>query len=206
MIKLEFKDLLPYLYLHISKYEDHCWSGEIQNPFIGYRKNFKGLLEAVKLISTYLDERDLALPPAPLKTWYSNEESSEKIFFNLIGSREKADLIQEEVKKLMDIKFENYENKLKSTDFLLKICFRQHSTWQGEIQWIGTESHESKKIFFRSLLELILLIEEALETEQKVKPTRKLHTWNEDSFKTEQTDYKKSENREDSKKNKEGEA
>lgn len=186
MMKLKYKDLLPYLYIHISRFEDHCWNGEIQNPFIGYKKEFKGILECIKLISAYFDERELALPPASLRTWHSKDGPSEEIFFKLLGSREKSDLIQEEVKKLMEIKFENYEEKLGSTDFLLKICFRQHATWQGELQWIGSESRESKKIFFRSLLELILLIEEALEEEKKIKPSQRLPTWNEDSFRIDQ--------------------
>jgi len=193
MTKFKYKDLLPYLYIHISSFDDYFWSGEVQNPFIGYKQEFKGILECIKLLSAYFDEKDLALTPALLRTWYSKNIPSEEIFFKLFENKGKSDLIQEEVKKLMQIKFENYEEKIGSTDFLLKICFRQHYTWQGELHWIGSDSRDSKKIFFRSLLELILLIEEAVEEEKKIKPAQKLHTWNEDYFKIDQPSLNKSE-------------
>lgn len=195
-MKLEHKDLLQYLYIHINKIENQTWIGEIQNPFIGYREEFEGILEIITLVNNYLNEKNIAPPPVLYKSWNSDDKKIEKTFNHMLGSREKSNLITEEVAKLMKIKFENYEENLGSTDFLLKVCFRQHSSWQGELQWIGTEYRESKKIFFRSLLELILLIEEALEKEKRIKPTQKLHSWNEDSFKIQQKDLYKHKNEE----------
>ncbi len=60
-------------------------------------------------------------------------------------------------------KTEERYKKVGSTDFLIRIQFRQHSTWQGEIQWLG-KKHEKRR-FFRSFLEMIMLIQEALEKE-----------------------------------------
>ena len=192
-MKLKHKDLLQYLYIHINKVESQTWIGEIQNPFIGYRKEFEGIFEIITLINNYLDDKDIAPPPILYKSWQLDDNKTEQEINHLLGSRNKSNLIKEEVAKLMKIKFENYEDNLGSTDFLLKVCFRQHSSWQGELQWIGTEYRESKKIFFRSLLELILLIEEALEEEKRIKPTQKLHSWNEDSFKLKNEDMDKRE-------------
>lgn len=42
--------------------------------------------------------------------------------------------------------------------FLVKIQFCQNSTWQGTIQWLD----EKKSMPFRSLLELTLLLNEAV--------------------------------------------
>ncbi len=192
-MKLKHKDLLQYLYIHINKVESQTWIGEIQNPFIGYRKEFEGIFEIITLINNYLDDKNIAPPPILYKSWQLDDNKTEQEINHLLGSRNKSNLIKEEVAKLMKIKFENYEDNLGSTDFLLKVCFRQHSSWQGELQWIGTEYRESKKIFFRSLLELILLIEEALEEEKRIKPTQKLHSWNEDSFKLQNEDMDKGE-------------
>ena len=192
-MKLKHKDLLQYLYIHINKVEGQTWIGEIQNPFIGYRKEFEGILEIITLINNYLDDKNIAPPPLLYKSWQLDDNKTEQEINHLLGSRKKSNLIKEEVAKLMKIKFENYEDNLGGTDFLLKVCFRQHSSWQGELQWIGTEYRESKKIFFRSLLELILLIEEALEEEKRIKPTQKLHSWNEDSFKLKNEDMDKRE-------------
>ena len=59
---------------------------------------------------------------------------------------------------------ENLEQKL-SNDcfFLVRIKYRQNATYQGEITLVNGEN---KKIFFRSLLELITLLEEALNINQ----------------------------------------
>jgi len=43
--------------------------------------------------------------------------------------------------------------------FEVKIMFRQNSSWQGRVAWIESGSQES----FRSVLELVLLINNALE-------------------------------------------
>lgn len=43
--------------------------------------------------------------------------------------------------------------------FVIKVKYRQHSTWQGEVEWI--EKKETK--MFRSTMELVKMIDEALE-------------------------------------------
>ncbi len=47
--------------------------------------------------------------------------------------------------------------------FLVDIKFLRNSTWQGSVKWLN----EDKKQNFRSLLELIKLIDETLETSQE---------------------------------------
>lgn len=42
--------------------------------------------------------------------------------------------------------------------FLLQVQFRQNASWQGRIIWM----EEKKTVTFRSLLELLVLLEEAL--------------------------------------------
>lgn len=63
-----------------------------------------------------------------------------------------------------------------SCDFLIRIQFRQNATWQGEIEWLygGRKSH---RWFFRSLLEMVCLMEDALEKEGGVKATSRLRSW-----------------------------
>jgi len=45
--------------------------------------------------------------------------------------------------------------------FELQIIFRQHTSWQGVIRWLGQNAEHS----FRSVLELILLMDSALRSE-----------------------------------------
>ena len=53
------------------------------------------------------------------------------------------------------------ENKTGKTNetFIVKIFDRQHSTWQGSITWV----EEDKTQNFRSALELLKMIDEALD-------------------------------------------
>ncbi len=44
------------------------------------------------------------------------------------------------------------------TNFLIRIQYKQHHTWQGRIQWLES----GKTMSFRSMLELIHLMENAI--------------------------------------------
>ena len=46
----------------------------------------------------------------------------------------------------------------KDQTFVLKVLGRQHGTWQGSILW----AEEKKEQYFRSALEMLKLIDEAL--------------------------------------------
>lgn len=47
--------------------------------------------------------------------------------------------------------------------FIIKVLFRQHTSWQGTITWLETQSEQT----FRSVLELILLLDSALGGSQQ---------------------------------------
>lgn len=55
--------------------------------------------------------------------------------------------------------------------FLVKIHFVDNLTWQGTINWLNGK----KKRTFRSLLELFLLLQEAIEKDMANAPT--FHSW-----------------------------
>ena len=48
--------------------------------------------------------------------------------------------------------------KGKLATFVVKVLFRQHTSWQGSITWLEEQSEQA----FRSVLELILLMDSAL--------------------------------------------
>ena len=50
----------------------------------------------------------------------------------------------------------------KAATFLIRILFRQNSSWQGSIVWLEGKQEES----FRSVLELIFLMNDALNTQK----------------------------------------
>lgn len=60
-----------------------------------------------------------------------------------------------------------------STSFLVRIKYRQNTSWQGTIQWLGGKQTRH----FRSCLELVMLIEEALASDDAKGKRIKYHTW-----------------------------
>ncbi len=51
--------------------------------------------------------------------------------------------------------------------FYLKVLFRQNASWQGTVKWVEAGQEES----FRSVLELLLLMDSAASSQQVKKPT-----------------------------------
>ncbi len=52
---------------------------------------------------------------------------------------------------------EIYDKQIKNNTYLLKIKYNQNYTIQGTIHWL----EQKKTIYFRSLMELVLLLQEA---------------------------------------------
>ncbi|MDO5418346.1 MAG: hypothetical protein Q4F29_14200 [Lachnospiraceae bacterium] len=53
---------------------------------------------------------------------------------------------------------DNFQNKIKGT-FVVRVNRNENATWQGNVTWV----EERKQLMFRSVLELIKLIDGALE-------------------------------------------
>lgn len=50
-------------------------------------------------------------------------------------------------------------------EFLIRILYRDHVSWQGEIHWLDGD----RKVYFRSFLELIALMQEAVESDNRLR-------------------------------------
>jgi len=51
--------------------------------------------------------------------------------------------------------------------FRLRVMFRQNASWQGTVEWVESEKEET----FRSVLELLHLIDSAIPAKEKQQPT-----------------------------------
>lgn len=60
-----------------------------------------------------------------------------------------------------------------STAFLVRIKYRQNTSWQGTVQWLDGKQTRH----FRSCLELVILIEEALASAEAIGKRIEYHTW-----------------------------
>lgn len=56
------------------------------------------------------------------------------------------------------------EKRKKTDTFLVKIIEHKNATWQGKVTWI----EEQREQYFRSALELLKLIDGAMEENQKI--------------------------------------
>jgi hypothetical protein len=67
----------------------------------------------------------------------------------------------------------NYKCRAKGQSFLIQIKFRENSCWQGTIQWLEGQ----KSCSFRSLLEMLRLMDEALERTTASEDKQEIRSW-----------------------------
>ena len=60
--------------------------------------------------------------------------------------------------------------------FFIRILFRQNASWQGEIQWM--EGQKTRR--FRSALEMMALIHEAVEISEGPDSVNRLRSWSDE--------------------------
>lgn len=72
---------------------------------------------------------------------------------------------QEEMQEKQDIPLYNHETHMKG-QFLIHVLFRQNTSWQGRVEWFG----QKRAVDFRSTLELLYLLLEALNSDSGITP------------------------------------
>lgn len=82
---------------------------------------------------------------------------------------------QEGAVQLMDARRVQEKKGDKGT-FIVRVKYRQNATWQGEVIW----TEQKQKRCFRSALELLKLIDSALDAEDETEALRKLNGGNEE--------------------------
>jgi len=65
------------------------------------------------------------------------------------------------------------KNSIKNNTFVIKILYQRNISWQGEIKWLEGQ----KKINFRSLLELINLMQEILKETEEPEVECSIRSW-----------------------------
>ncbi len=128
-----------------------CVDGRIGNDYFGKIYNqyqeepmaFTGMLEAIKKIESFLDAMDF-----PQRSMVPRTFDKKEITADGYGKRPKRG-------EIMD----NLESKNgEEGTFIVQIKYRQNATWQGQVVW----AEQNKKVYFRSALELLRLIDGAM--------------------------------------------
>ena len=95
---------------------------------------FHGLMDLLVGIENILDASDYGLPTKEARTFSTASDGGVST----------------------QVEYKNRRGELAT--FIVKVLFRQHSSWQGSVVWQEEKCEEP----FRSVLELVLLLESAL--------------------------------------------
>lgn len=120
----------------IDTYENKVPCGRIYNEFYENGVSFTGTIELLLAIDSMLEKMNWPQSYSAHRVFRDPEEYH--------APDEAADKIK--------------EGKLAT--FALRILFRQNASWQGSLQWYEGKQDES----FRSVLELLILIDSAVST------------------------------------------
>lgn len=72
-------------------------------------------------------------------------------------------------------KVEDSLPNISESSFLVRVRYRQNASWQGMIQWLDGKKTRN----FRSFLEMVLLMQEALTNSIEADTEIKFHNWKE---------------------------
>ena len=120
----------------IDVYENKIPKGRLYNSFLENGIEFNGTIDFLQNVERLLEQIKIPQGFASRRTFRSGEEWQQQF-------------TEENIKRG------------KRATFSLRLLFRQNASWQGSIEWHEGKSEES----FRSVLELLLLIDSALSAE-----------------------------------------
>ena len=145
---------------------DGHYYGTINQAFFEKEVLFYGLDDAVLKIDDMLDE--LRCPQASTELRAFDEKKKPDLSTWTVEER-----IEEEKKKNLHTQYRSIETLKKDAKnqlncFVIDIMYRQNSSWQGSVTW-RNYSKRPKKEYFRSVLELLKLIQSSFVVKHKCK-------------------------------------
>lgn len=121
----------------VDSYEHHVLAGRLYNPFCPEGKQFNSLIEYMLEMENLLDDMQFPQPFTTRRTF----SEADSVRLSTAG--------------------ENFPDMGERATFQVRILFRQNASWQGSVLWLEGGREES----FRSVLELVLLMDSALSTQ-----------------------------------------
>lgn len=132
--------------IQIFSYENRQLAGYLYNRFLNRGAYFSSELQIIWLMENLLDT--LAFPQADVKyrSFSRSGRSTQKVEGNSM-----KDMITKEI--------DQPDDRQEKATFVVQVQFRRNATWQGTLQWV--DKNQTRK--FRSTLELLMLINDAME-------------------------------------------
>lgn len=145
-----------YFFFQIYKEKEDVLSGKLYYPKSREEAEFQGLDNAILIMDAMMDEDNYPQRAVEKRTFAQKSDKDEALQSRFDGIR-----TAEEGFSWSEIL--SYEENSKKIYFSIHILYRQNASWQGKLQW----RKESR--MFRSVLELMCLIREAVEIEKNRK-------------------------------------
>ena len=121
----------------VDSYDKSVPMGRFYNPCCPEGVHFYGVIDLIKKMETMLDENNIVQSFSALRSFAG------KPVANMSGSPGET----------------AYKGKVAT--FATNVLFRQNTSWQGSVSWLEGKREET----FRSVLELLLLIDSAVSEE-----------------------------------------
>ena len=134
--------------IKVFTYGDNDISGVVVNPYYKKEMYFKNFAQLIFIIEDLMDSLNF-----PQKSMESRVFSIET----------------DNVRHRKIIEGEAPPGSVVTASFQLSVYFRQNASWQGNLVWMDKKMESS----FRSVLELITLIDNVMEDVQNAKPEGK---------------------------------
>lgn len=129
----------------IDRNEETGSAGRVYHNYTKEPKEFRNVVQLLSYLEKFYDE--ISFPQASVRMRKFAEKQPEK---------ERQPVERKTVQDFV------LEQRGKRATFLVYVQHRQNATWQGSVMWVETE----KSMEFRSALELIMLIDNALEMKE----------------------------------------
>ena len=150
---LSEKKLPNLVCLCIDRNQDGEIGGKIYNRYSKEPEEFDNVVQMIRNLENFYNR--ISVPQSSMQLrGFTKEE--------IICNQE-----QEEFREFLDEDFLLDRKGIYAT-FLVAVRFRQNATWQGEIYWMEKKKEEK----FKSVLELLILIDNILFMKDKEKSSR----------------------------------
>lgn len=117
----------------IDSYQEGIPAGRFYNPYKKEGNSFRGIMEFLWKMENALETMEFPKAYTTVRTFQNSEKDT------------------------TDPPIPHHKNGKHAT-FALKVLFRQNASWQGHVTWLEGKKEQG----FRSVLELVLLINSAL--------------------------------------------
>lgn len=131
--------------------------GRLYHMYTKEPVRFMSLFQALSRMNELYDELQFPQASTVLRSFQRDQKTARASEDRDPDSQRKGMRKMEEFEKVI-------EHRGERATFLIRVQYRQHSSWQGEVVWVD----QQKKEYFRSALELVKLLDSALGTEEKI--------------------------------------